>query len=119
MKLTGIKRFLPSKEIALERRKRTKPWLVGILVVMASPLLTLIYSYRQRTWAYVAGYAYMLLFSIICHLLELNLLLFNFFAYSPFGIMIGCGIFSFIFAKDLKEESLASTNFIENKRNEQ
>ena len=117
MKLTGIKRFLPSKEIALERRKRTKPWLVGVLVLIFSPLLTLIYSYRQRTWDYILIWVSVFLFRLICQFLELKLLFFHFFVYSKYGALIACAIFAFIAAEDLQKKSIESSKSTENSRN--
>jgi len=117
MNLARIQKFLPSKDIALERRKRTKPWLLGILVVLLSPLLTFIYSYRQRTWDYILVWVSIFLFRLVCQFLELKLLFFHFFAYSKYGAWIGCGIFAFFAAQDNKKKSTETTKSTEDSRN--
>ncbi len=117
MNLAGIQKFLPSKEIAFERRKKTKPWLVGILIVLFSPLLTIIYSYRQRTWDYILVWVSIFLFRLICQFLELKLFFFHFFAYSKYGALIGCGIFAFFAAQDHKKKSIETAKSIEDSRN--
>ena len=38
------------KQSPLERRQSSKPWLIGLGVFAATPLTSIIYGWRQRSW---------------------------------------------------------------------
>ena len=50
-----MRKFLPSKEVALKRQKKCKPWLVGLIVGLFAPA-NLLFSYRQRKLDYAILY---------------------------------------------------------------
>ena len=77
-----MKRFLPSKELALKRQKRCKPWLVGLIVGIFAPA-NLLFSYRQRKLDYAILY---LIYIVIIYSIR------EFFPQEPFSLLDRTGI---------------------------
>ena len=56
-----MSKFLPSKEVALKRKKKCRPWLVGLIVGLFAPA-NLLFSYRQRKLDYAVIYLILIVF---------------------------------------------------------
>ena len=77
-----MRRFLPSKEVALKRQKKCKPWLVGLIVGLFAPA-NLLFSYRQRKLDYAILY---LIYIVIIYSIR------EFFPQEPFSLLNRTGI---------------------------
>ncbi|WP_269624305.1 hypothetical protein [Prochlorococcus marinus] len=93
-----------------ERRKNSKPWLIGVLVACVSPLIaSIVYAIRQRSWQMVAS----IIWIIFCS----NFLIFAPFYPRPlaikFSTQIICGVAVYFIARKNKLEF--QTNRLEEK----
>ena len=64
-------KFLPSLEVALKRRRRSKPWKIALLSALFPPFF-LILAYRQRSPLYLISFVFFAALGIGCRWLLID-----------------------------------------------